>query len=336
LSYSKEVRAIVITSINEPTKAVRKFAEIGGDYKVFVVGDQRTPEGWSVPGIRFLSRTQQEAMTRFRLVAHLPDNHYCRKMVGYLEAIADGAESILDTDDDNIPIQNCEFPEMDDFYETTNRNLGYVNMYHSFTGANIWPRGLPLNLILEDYRDLSTEKLEVNVGVFQGLANGAPDVDAIYRLTINRAVDFDDRPPIVLDQGTISPFNSQNTLFRRDCYPLLYLPMSVTFRYTDILRSIVAQPAMWAAGFRLGFTKATVFQDRNVHDNFQDFLSEIPMYETTRLATDLAIQSTSPSRSIRGNMREIYRRFATEGIVQDREIESLEAWLADLRELGIE
>ena len=39
----------------------------------------------------------------------------------------------------------------------------------------------------------------------------------------------------MLGSGTISPFNSQNTLFTRAVFPLLYLPTYVTFRFTDKL-----------------------------------------------------------------------------------------------------
>ena len=42
------------------------------------------------------------------------------------------------------------------------------------------------------------------------------------------------------------------------------IPAFVTFRFTDILRGYVAQPILQAAGYRLGFTEATVYQDRNV------------------------------------------------------------------------
>ena len=67
-------------------------------------------------------------------------------------------------------------------------------------------------------------------------------------------------------------------LFRKEFFPLLYLPSFVTFRFTDILRGFVAQPILWKAGFNLGFTEATVFQERNAHNYVRDFESEIPMY----------------------------------------------------------
>ena len=59
---------------------------------------------------------------------------------------------------------------------------------------------------------------------------------------------------MVLGTGTMSPFNTQNTLIRKELFALLYLPTYVTFRFTDILRGLVAQPIMWAAGYALGFT----------------------------------------------------------------------------------
>ena len=106
---------------------------------------------------------------------------------------------------------------------------------------------------------------EVNkIGIWQGLADLDPDVDAIYRLTSNKEVTFDKGDPIVLGKETWCPFNSQNTLFASpQFFPLLYLPAFVTFRFTDILRGYVAQPILQAAGYRLGFTEATVYQDRN-------------------------------------------------------------------------
>jgi len=34
----------------------------------------------------------------------LPYHHYCRKNIGYLYAIRQGADCILETDDDNLPL----------------------------------------------------------------------------------------------------------------------------------------------------------------------------------------------------------------------------------------
>ena len=37
-----------------------------------------------------------------------------------------------------------------------------------------------------------------------------------------------------------SPFNSQNTIWFKEIFPLLYLPVSCSMRATDIIRGLVA------------------------------------------------------------------------------------------------
>lgn len=82
----------------------------------------------------------------------------------------------------------------------------------------------------------------------QGLADENPDVDAIYRLTNDTPCYFDERAPVVLEAGTLCPFNSQNTATRRELFPLLYMPVFITFRFTDILRGLAAYEALRRAG----------------------------------------------------------------------------------------
>ena len=69
------------------------------------------------------------------------------------------------------------------------------------------------------------------------------------------------------------PYNTQNTATRKELFPLLYLPAYVTFRFTDILRGLIAQPIMWLYDYHLGYSGATVTQKRNAHDYFEDFQS---------------------------------------------------------------
>jgi hypothetical protein len=114
--------------------------------------------------------------------------------------------------------------------------------------------------------------------VVQGLADGNPDVDAVYRLTRTLPIDFDRRGPVRLDPGVWCPFNSQNTRFRREVFPLLYLPSHCSFRMTDIWRSFVAQRCLWELGEGVVFTAATVRQERNDHDLLRDLADEVPGY----------------------------------------------------------
>lgn len=325
---------IVITSIFDPTEAVIKFSN-NTDYHLIVVGDQKTPADWFCKDVDYLSVLKQSNL-KFNLIKLLPYNHYCRKMIGYLQAISEGAEIIIDTDDDNIPYSNWSFPEFTGVLNSTNKNLGFINMYQYFTDTKIWPRGLPLQLINEKFNfNEITSFSECNVGIWQGLADEDPDVDAIYRLTDNKPCFFNQKDPIVLKPGTLSPFNSQNTAIIKELFPLLYLPSYVTFRFTDILRSYVAQPIMWLHGYELGFISATVIQKRNPHDYMKDFLSEIPMYQSANFICKIVESAISKESSIEENILNSYIELQRNGIVPIEEIECLKAWLSDLQNLNV-
>ena len=327
------MKSIVITTIFPPTKAVHEFAA-REEWQLIVAGDQKTPAGWNCGNARFLSAQIQEERG-FRLSEALPWNHYCRKMIGYLEAMQLGAEYIVDTDDDNIPKPNWSFPEMDGVYETTVEHAGFINVYKAFTAMQIWPRGFPLELVTqpEAQQAAGAQKL-VRVGIWQGLADGDPDVDAIYRLIDNEPCYFNEREPLVLGRGTLCPFNSQNTLFVRDLFPLLYLPAHVTFRFTDILRGLVAQPILWEADYLLGFTSATVVQERNPHDYLKDFKSEIPCYLLTHKVVEAVSGAVRGGSSVCDNLYNAYEALLRHDIVKPEEMGTLTAWLEDVRALS--
>ena len=317
---------IIITSIFEPTKAVKEFAKLK-DFQVVVVGDKKSPKNYECDNVVFLSA---ENSYGFSLEKVLPYNHYCRKMIGYLYAMKQGADIIVETDDDNIPLENFGFPAFQGEFNYINENSGFVNIYSYFTKQKIWPRGLPLNYILKQSPKIQA-KQDFKIGVWQGLADGDPDVDAIYRLTDNTPCYFDkNQNPIVLKNGTVCPFNTQNTAFIKDLFPLLYLPATVTFRFTDILKGLVAQPLMWNYGYNLGFTTATVVQERNEHDYMKDFVSEIPCYLDSEKVVNIVQNSIDETKKITENLKNAYNAlFRWGGVLEKNELEILDAWIKD-------
>lgn len=322
---------IVITSIFQPTEAIIKFSQLE-EYELIVVGDKKTPVEWSQPNVKFLPVNCEET-SHFTLHDLLPYNHYCRKMLGYLYAIQAGASAIIDTDDDNIPKDTWDFPELEGEFDLYDDKKGFVNIYHHFTQQHIWPRGLPLSLINTRFSFEKNKTTKLKIGIWQGLADEDPDVDAIYRLTSDKPCYFEDKAPIVIGKETLVPFNTQNTLIRRDLFPLLYLPTYVTFRFTDILRGLIAQPIMWLYDYHLGFVGATVVQKRNPHDYVKDFVSEIPMYEHTNDVIKITREVISKDRSISANLLEVYTELFRNGIVIEKELITLKAWLLDVNSL---
>ena len=165
MDNERPVKYIVITSVFEPTKAVEKFAGLS-KYQLVVVGDLKTPTNWNFPNVQFLD-VKSEQTSQFFLNSKLPFNHYCRKMLGYLYAIKNGAEVIIDTDDDNIPKTNWDFPEWSGKFNFIENDLGFINVYNYFTEQNIWPRGLPLDDILKRNTFHSLSQRSAEVGVWQ-------------------------------------------------------------------------------------------------------------------------------------------------------------------------
>jgi len=320
---------IVITSIYAATDAVNKFSKLD-DYDLIVVGDKKTPADWNCQNAHFIS-VEEQSNSDYLLNKALPFNHYCRKMMGYLYAFTQEAEIIIDTDDDNIPRSIWAFPELEGRYPCLADNLGFINIYELYSEQKIWPRGYPLRLLQKNntvQKENITAK-DVKTGIWQGLANGDPDVDAIYRLTIGEYCDFQENGNYVLGKGTITPFNSQNTAFAKDLFPLLYLPAFVTFRFTDILRGLVAQPIMWLYDYHLGFTGPTVVQERNEHDYMKDFESEVPMYLHAENIVHHVSRVISANSSIEDNLTSAYEELVKATIVPETELLTLEAWLSD-------
>jgi len=183
---------IVITSIFNPTEAVIQFSKMD-EYQLIVVGDKKTPEDWNCDNVDYISVLHQEKLD-FKLAKVLPYNHYCRKMLGYLKAMQNGANYIIDTDDDNIPKDNWGFPEFEGKYDCIIKGEGFINVYQLYTKQKIWPRGLPLKLINTPFElEKKIEVKQCKVGIWQGLADEDPDVDAIYRLTNDAACYFEER-----------------------------------------------------------------------------------------------------------------------------------------------
>ena len=129
-----------------------------------------------------------------------------------------------------------------------------------------------------------------------------------------------------MEKGTVCPFNSQNTAIQKELFPLLFLPSFVTFRFTDILRGIIAQPILWQHNYRVGFTEATVVQKRNVHDYFKDFESEVPMYLHTEKSLDAVSKSIS-NVAVKDNLYNAYEALLKINVVEQREMTVLNEWL---------
>lgn len=325
---------LVVTSIAGPTPRLRALAAgaAAHGWHFVLVGDEASPARFELPGCEFYGLERQREL-RFATAAVCPTRSYARKNLGYLLAMARGADAIVETDDDSLAAEV--------FWRRRERRRrahvlvehGWTNVYRYFSDAPIWPRGFPL----EEVRNVappfaSLQSAEVDAPIQQGLVDDDPDVDAVYRLTGALPIRFAAAPAVALGRGAWCPFNSQNTTWWRDAFPLMYLPATCSFRLTDIWRSFVAQRIAWANGWSVLFHRATVRQLRNDHDLMRDFRDELDGYLANRaICAELATLELPAGREdLPTAMRMAYRALVARGWIADRELELLDAWLADV------
>ena len=333
-----ETTAIVVTSISAPNAALAALA--GGcrerGFRFFVVGDVSSPPQFDLPGCKFLNLAQQNTLD-FEFARRCPTRHYARKNIGYLIALQSGAQIIVETDDDNLPQPGFWAPRSRLQRVAVAATGGWLNVYRYFSDAMIWPRGLPLSTIRADVPAFDAMPVaDVDCPIQQGLADIDPDVDAIYRLVLPLPQRFRADRSLALAPNTWCPFNSQNTTWWRDAAPLLYLPAYCSFRVTDIWRSFIAQRIAWENGWSLLFHGPTMEQERNVHDLMRDFRDEVPGYLNNPAIGELlgSLSLKAGIRHIADNLRACYGSLVTAGILEERELTLLDAWLADMNRLG--
>jgi hypothetical protein len=335
----------VVTTIQSASQQLITLASrmVDQERKLYIVADLKTPLDFSLEKSLVLTVAMQETL-EWQLTKVLPYNIYSRKMIGYLEAIKEGCSWLVETDDDNLPLESFyEKPLTECFTrQISGESEKWINPYAYFTDQKIWPRGYPIELLIASWAK-STPKTEdslikiTNVALYQGLANGEPDVDAIYRLVISddSKMEFKNLAPIALPSYSYAPFNSQATCWSQEIYPLLYLPSTCTFRMTDIWRSFIAQRLMRETDFELVFTSPTVFQDRNPHDFLRDFSDEIPGYLGNSKLVEL-LDNTKVEGGVENfgaDLKTLYSALVSHGYLESEEINYLDAWLTDLRHL---
>jgi STELLO glycosyltransferases len=350
----------VITTVFGPTNLALQLSRVDG-WCTVIIGDQKSPpkEDWlrsfqemggKPSSVHYLAAADQVALP-FASAKALPWNHFGRKNVGYLYAIAKGAQVIYDTDDDNelhepgpenrlssatatlmsvraSPCLRLKIPAPDVY----NPYPGFENV-ESTQVATTWPRGFPLDRI----KDIATHNVSLTqascstTAILQSLADNDPDVDAIYRMTRHLPLNFRATPRLVnLPPGTMSPFNAQATLYHRDAFWGLLLPVTVHGRVSDILRSFLVQRLLWDAGRTLTFSHPFVKQVRNAHKYLADFVAEEPLYTKAGELIRYLIDWRAPSGPFHVKMLALTTKMFELGVVEQDDVRLVRTWIADL------
>ena len=329
--------SLVITTINKPNKNIRTFNEKckKNNWNFIVVGDKKTPKNFFISHGKYLN-IQSQYKTNFKFAHSCPLNNYARKNIGYLEAIKDKADIIVETDDDNYP-KNYFFDKKKIKYKVDEiKNKSWINIYDIFVEKKqfIWPRGLPLTEIFKNKIKIK-KKINGEFYLQQGLSELNPDVDAIYRI-VNEKINVKFKSDYKVSLGkSLSTFNSQNTIWFKKIFSLLYLPVTCSMRCTDIWRSLVVLRILKNDGKKILFFSTTMHQKRNNHDLINDFKEEIPMYlYNNRIHNILRkLILKKGERNYISNLIKCYQALVDNNFLHKKEMKFLNHWIDDLKNL---
>lgn len=307
-------KAIVTTTINPPTEAIRKFDAME-NWHLIVVGDEKTPKNYKLERGHYMSLEEQDEKYS-ELSRVLGRNSVDRRNIGFVEAYNWGADFIASVDDDNIPKSNwgdylltghkcivdchfCADEVCDPLWEPSCLSSGLPR----------WHRGFPLQLVSKrPSLGYVQEQLTIVPLVQANLWDGDGDVDAIWRVITNHFVDEVSYETRWFTSNKMMPFNTQNTILSRTCFPDF---VSIPFigRMDDIWG------AYWFQAMHphsVVFGPATVYSVRNAHDVMRDMQLEYLGYEKTyELVKALQQDPTSIFKFIPEKSREAIKIYQT-------------------------
>ncbi len=300
-------QVIVTTTINPPTEAIEKFDAML-DWHLIVIGDLKTPEDYKLKRGTYYAPQEQEKFDK-DLSDAIGWNCIQRRNIGLLLAYEMGADIVATVDDDNVPLdgwgENLLVGKdvQVNFYET---DLPAFDPIGATNYSALWHRGYPLQLLAKrNYTRKSTRTIHVDIQA--DFWNGDPDIDAICRMEHAPECCFD--PSLFpIASNKLAPFDSQNTFLKRSVLKDYFLTPFIG-RMDDIWASYYAQ----AKNHKVIFAKASVYQNRNVHDLVKDMRNEYLGYEKNlQLVSDLvtepeSLKSYLPEQANRA--WELYRRY---------------------------
>lgn len=301
--------SIITTTIHKPVLLeqyclnLKKYGHQPKQVNFIVIGDKKTPaevggfcqnlsrkEGfeilyYDVPG-------QLKYLERFpKLSAHLPFNSVMRRNIAFVLAYEQGVDVAITIDDDNF-VTDSDFVSLHEIAgkqikkNAVFSNSGWFNICQLLVeerNQRFYHRGYPMGQRTTAEAVFETKVAQGRVAVNAGLWLEEPDIDAVTRRDSNlRVLDAtaQGKEGILLDFGTWSPFNSQNTAVMRDAIPAYFLSPYVG-RYDDIWASYFLRKIVDHLGDYTHYGPPLVQQVRNQHDLNKDLSMESRGMEMT-------------------------------------------------------
>ena len=265
---------IISTTINPPTKAIKKFDNLKG-WNLIVSGDLKTPSNYKLKNGVYLSPKDQEKISK-KLSDLIGWNCIQRRNFAMILAFKKGAEIIATVDDDNIPLSNWEENLIIDKKIKVKKYITKEEAFDPISVTNhnhLWHRGFPLQILKNKNKKKKIIEINSNFDIQADFWNGDPDIDAICRMEYAPECNFK-KSVFPFTSNKPSPFNSQNTFLKREVIRHYFL-----FPHIGRMDDIWASYYVEAKGYKVLYNKPSVYQRRNLHDLTKDMKKEFIGYE---------------------------------------------------------
>lgn len=298
--------AIVVTSINDGTildayaDNILKYGHEKG-VCLYAIPDLKTPAAFARACAKLRRRgvrcecpdvsVQDTFLRRVGVpVDWVPYNSDNRRNIGYLMALEVGAAAVISIDDDNYPLPESDF--VGEHLRALGKYRGPVltskngwfnicSLLEMDPAISVYPRGYPY-FVRSVVAEVSTRSRPAEIGINAGLWLEEPDVDAITWLGVHPCAKTFRGGSVVLDEGTWTPVNTQNTALVRALVPSFYYirmgyPVGglVIDRYGDIMAGYFAQACAIHLGKQVRVGTPIAWHRRNRHDYMTDLQQEL-------------------------------------------------------------
>jgi hypothetical protein len=297
---------LVLTTIADPVILAdyrNNFERYGhlDDVDVVVIPDRKTPpaafetcEGMARQGMKVVCPTIEEQECYLKRIGLAPDiipyNSDNRRNIGYLMALERGSDFLISIDDDNYCSDDEDYfaahkdalcsKQQQRVLGSETRFLNICDLLDFNCPVPVYPRGFPYFARHKNVAPRSADG-PMDVMINGGLWLADPDVDALTWLGLRPRVLSYKQEPVVLDRGTWSPVNSQNTALRCQLIPSYYFirmgyPLNgmAIDRYGDIFSGYFALACAKALGGTARFGTPIADHRRNSHNYMKDASAE--------------------------------------------------------------
>ena len=135
--------------------------------------------------------------------------------------------------------------------------------------------------------------------------------------------------------NSLSTFNSQNTTWFRDIFPLMYLPVTCPMRCTDIWRSLVVLRIMKLNKLKILFFGTDIYQKRNSHNLLDDMEQELKLYLYDKKIYETLdkLKLKKGKKFFLQNLKICYTALIKKKFLNKSEIKYLDAWIFDCKNI---